>query len=74
MTINQTFLKLELKLTEVINEHLFTEEWCDSDDRNALKMPFDDTISEEMAEAAIGIIQAKEEMYRWLENQGMIKE
>jgi len=74
MSVNQTLIKLELKLTEVINDHLFTDEWSDSEDRTALKMAFDDTISEEMAEAAVGIISAKEEMYRWLEGQGMIKE
>lgn len=74
MSVNQTLTKLEVKLTEVINEHIFTEEWSDSEDRQGLKMYFDDTTSEEMAEAAIAIVRAKEEMYRWLTDQGMIKE
>ncbi len=74
MSANRTLTKLEIKLTEVIEEHLFTEEWSNSEDCRGLKMYFDDTISEEMAEAAMGIIRAKEEMYRWLIEQGMIKE
>jgi len=74
MTSEQTFKKLETKLAEIIEEHLFTDGWADSDERMALNMQFDDSTAEEMAEAAVLILAAKENLYRWLESQNMIND
>ena len=73
MTKHNAFKKLEIELTELIEENMFDEDWSDSDDRSLLSMDFDETIYEEMAVAAINVMRTKERYHNYLGNQDMLK-